>query len=198
MAEKKISTVERSSLSDKQRKIITDKLVVEKTGKTMEDWFLVLDKKGAQKMKAGEIYELTSSIDGLKPLGEWNRGLLTTTYQWNRGMRERGEKEKGFEIGVSKTVNVPLAALYKSMVDEKIRQKWLKEKISIRKATENKSARITWSDNETSLSVDFYEKGKGKSQIVVQHLKIKDSKTANTLKEFWGKKLEELKALLEK
>jgi hypothetical protein len=181
-----------------ERKIITDKLIVEKTGKTIEDWFLQLDKKGAQKKDANEIYTLIKSIKGLEPLGEWNMGLLGTSYQWSRGLRERGQKGKEFEIGVSKTINVPLSVLYKSFVDDKIRMKWCKGKIEFTKTTLNKSVRAVWNDKETRLSIDFYSKGNHKSQIVVQHLKIKDSKQAALLKTHWGKTLESLKSLLEK
>lgn len=181
-----------------ERQIITDKLVVEKTGKTIEDWFMLLDKKGAQKKDANGIYELISSIPGLKSLGEWNQGLLGTSYQWSRGLRARGQKGKEFEIGASKTVNVPLEVLYHSMVDDKIRNKWCREKIGFSKTTKNKSARAIWSDKETRLSIDFYAKGKDKSQIVVQHLKIPDSEKAAALKAYWGKTLNDLKQLLEK
>lgn len=181
-----------------QRKIITDKLAVDKTGKTLEEWFLVLDKKGASKKSPKEIYALTETIKGLEPLGEWNRGLLSTSYQWSRGIRERGEKANGFEIGVSKTINVPVSTLYSCWSDETKRKKWLNEKIEIRKQTENKSMRITWSDATSSLSVDFYSKAKDKSQVVVQHLKIENASRAATLKEFWSSTLEKLKTLLEK
>ena len=183
----------------KERAIITDKLVVEKTGKSMEHWFKMLDKKGARVMKHIDIYMLVSKTEGLKVLGEWNHNLLTTTYEWNRGLKERGQKEKGFEISVSKTINVPIDILYNAWVQDKIRNKWLlKEKITIRKTTLNKSARISWSDNTTSLSVDFYTKGEDKSQVVVQHLKIADSKKAAEMKLYWATTLETLKTLLEK
>jgi hypothetical protein len=182
-----------------KRNIITDKLVVEKTGRPMEDWFLEIDKKRGNKTDPGEIYKIVASVKGLEPLGEWNTNLLATTYSWDRGIRQRGEKEGGFEIGVSKTIAVPLNVLYQGFLDDKCRVKWLgKEKIEIRKATENKSARITWSDGETSLSVDFYAKGNSKSQVVVQHQKIKTAEESEEKKVFWAEKLEKLKALLEK
>jgi hypothetical protein len=184
-------------MAKKERTIISDKLVAEKTGKSMEDWFLLLDKKGAQKKDANGIYTLIGTIPGLKPLGEWNQGLLGTSYQWSRGLRERGQKGKEFEIGVSKTVNVPLSVLYRSLTDDKIRTKWCKEKIEFTKTTLNKSARAIWSDKETRLSIDFYSKGIDKSQIVVQHLKIKDSKKTAALKIYWSKVLDALKDLHE-
>src|SRR5262245_40414467 len=117
---------------EKARSIITDKVVLTKTGSTMEEWFRNLDSLGAQKMKSREIYELVTTIDGLAPLGQWNQGLLGTSYQWSRGLRERGEKAKGFEVGVSKTVNVPISVLYHSFVDTKTRKKWLADEIEIR------------------------------------------------------------------
>ena len=132
-------------------------------------------------------------------MGEWNLNLLSTTYEWNRGLKERGQKKDGFEISVSKTIAVPIQILYNSLTNTTKRNKWLAgEKITIRKSTENKSARITWSDNETSLSVDFYPKGADKSMVVVQHLKIKTSGHAKEMKEYWANALEKLKLMLEK
>lgn len=180
----------------KPRQIITDKLVVAQTGKTMEEWFVHFDKKGAKKCKHEEIFNLVSKTKGLENFGQWNQNLLTTSYEWNRGLKERGEKADGFEISVSKTINVPVNKLYAALIDDKLRKKWLGEKIVFRKTTENKSARITWSDGETSLSVDFYVKGESKSQIVVQHLKLPDSRTAEKMKAYWGEALKKMSDVL--
>lgn len=142
-----------------ERSIITDKLVVAKTGATMEDWFRHLDTLEARELSPADIFNLVVSIDGLKPLGQWNQNLLTTSYEWDRGRKERGQKGKDFEISVSKTVNVPIQVLFNSFVDENLRKKWLDDKIAITKQTENKSARAVWSDRITRLGVDFYLKG---------------------------------------
>jgi hypothetical protein len=186
-----------SAEAAKQRNVITDKVVVPKTGKTMAEWFEILDQRGAEKLDSHGIYDLITSIDGLKSLGEWNCGLLSTTYQWDRGLRERGEKADGFEISVSKTISVPVEILYAAWLDEGLRTKWLSEKITITKSTENKSVRVRWSDNSTRLGVDLYPKGDGKAQVVVQHLKIPDSDMAARMKEYWGERLNILKRILE-
>lgn len=180
----------------KGRSIITDKVVVEKTGKTMAEWFAVLDEKGARRLDPHGIYELIKSIEGLAPLSEWNQGLLSTSYQWDRGLRQRGEKKDGFEISVSRTVAVPIAELYRSFVDDGIRGEWLDRDVEITKSTDNKSARVAWGDG-TRLSVDFYPKGDAKSQIVVQHLKIANAENAGELKDFWTAALDKLKGILE-
>jgi hypothetical protein len=181
------------------RQIITDKLVVQKTGNPLEHWYSVIDKKGGREKSPVELYKLVSSIPALEPLGEWNRNLLATSYAWSRGIKERGERADGFEISVSKSVNVPVPVLYDAWLNDARRAKWLgKEKITFRKSTENKSARITWSDNVTNLSVDFYPKGADKCQVVVQHQKITGKMKADELKQFWAERLDRLKSLTER
>lgn len=131
-------------------------------------------------------------------MGLWNNNLLATTYEWNRGLKERGQKENGFEIGVSKTISVPIQILYNSFAEDKIRKKWLKKsKLKIRKASLNKTLEFTREDENTNVRVDLYDKGENKSQVVVQHLKLPDSKMAGQMREFWGSALNELKAYLE-
>lgn len=181
-----------------QRNVITDKVVIVKTGKTIAEWFDVLDEKGAKHLDPRGIYSLIGTIDGLEPLGEWNQGLLSTSYQWDRGLRQRGEKADGFEISVSKTVAVPIDVLYLAWADEAVRNEWLEERgTSITKTTENKSVRILWSDKTTRLSVDFYAKGDSKSQVVVQHLKLPDTEKAAEMKTYWTAALNRLKDILE-
>jgi hypothetical protein len=180
------------------RSIITDKVVVVKTGATMEEWFRHLDGLGAQKLDSAAIYKLIQGVEGLGPLGEWNQGLLSTSYQWSRGLRERGEKKDGFEVSVSKTINVPVPAIYEAIIKAASRRRWLPESIEITKETPDKSARAIWEDGKTRLSIDFYRKGDAKAQIVVQHLKIPDGVTATKLKEMWAARLATLKSHLEK
>ena len=184
----------------KERKIITDKFVIQKTGRTMTDWFDELDKKGAKGLDHAAIFDLVSNIDGLKPLGQWNQNLLTTSYAWDRGLKERGSRPDGtIEIGVSKTVAVPVEVLYTALIDNDLRAKWLPgQMITFRKTTPNRSARATWSDGVTSLSIDLYVKGDSRSQIVVQHMKLADAETAANLKGFWSGALASLKNLLER
>jgi hypothetical protein len=188
----------RGSKSPAPRNIISDSLLVKTTGKPLEHWYKLLDKKGAARLAHSEIYELISQIPDLESLGQWNWNLLATSYEWSRGLKARGERKDGIEISVSKTVACPISRLYDTWMNDVSRKKWLgNEKIHVRKATENKSARITWSDGATSLSVDFYTKGNDKSQVVVQHQKIQDVAAAEKLKVFWTQKLDALKSMIE-
>ncbi len=183
---------------EKERAIITTQLVKKLTGKPIEDWFALLDERGARTMKHDAIFALVSSIEGLKPLGEWNRNLLTTTYEWDRGLKQRGQKEDGFEISVSKTIPVPVAILYQAWIEEPLRARWMPgQQPAISKATENKSLRMLWRDNTTRVSVVLYRKGEEKTQVVVQHMKIAGAGQAATLKQYWSERLNALAVMAE-
>jgi len=68
----------------------------------------------------------------------------------------------------------------------------------VRKATPNKSMRVTWKDGKTSLEINFYPKETGKSQVVVQHSKLPNATAATRMKTYWGKALDRLRASIEK
>ncbi len=174
---------------------MSDAAVQARTGKTWPEWFQVLDASGAKKMAHRDI--ATYLYERHKINGWWAQ-MVTVGYERARGLREKHQKPEGYEISGSKTVNTPLATLYKAWADQKARARWLPEKgIVIRKATSNKSMRITWVDGKTSLSVGFYPKGDGKSQVTVQHGKLPDAKAADRMKAYWRKTLDRLKEFLE-
>lgn len=132
-------------------------------------------------------------------VGGWWLQMITVGYEQARGMREKHEKPGGYEISVSKTIAAPVAALYKAWQDGKTRARWLPETlIVIRKATEGKSMRITWTDRKTSLDVNFYPQGDTKSQVVIQHGKLPDAGAATRMKAYWAKALDRLKGIREK
>ncbi len=65
----------------------------------------------------------------------------------------------------------------------------------VRKATTDKSMRITWDDG-TSVEVGFYAKGAAKSMVAVAHTKLPDKARADELKRFWSERLDALAAQL--
>lgn len=174
---------------------MSDEAVKAKTGKNWDQWFAILDKAGAKDLSHPEIVKILSSKYEVAP---WWRQMVTASYEHARGMRDKHEKPAGYEISVSRTVGVPLANLYKGVASEKSRSRWLSEDgLEVRKATANKSLRLTWKGGKTSLEISFYPKGDGKSQVVVQHGKLPDAKAAAKMKTFWGKALDKLRETLE-
>lgn len=162
---------------------MSDEAVKAKTGKTWKEWFALLDKAGARKLTHKEIARLLSEKFGVGP---WWCQSVTVAYEQQTGRRVTHEKTDGFQISVSRTIDVPLTKLYRAFSTEEARNAWLRENgLVVRKATPNKSMRVTWIDQKSSLEVNFYEKGASKSQVVVQHSKLPNSRTAVKMKTYW-------------
>ena len=172
---------------------IGDAAVKSKTGKRWQQWFAILDEADAQSMSHAETVKYLNETQDVPP---WWSQMVTVGYEQARGIREKHQVPSGYNIGASKTIAVPAGAVYQAWIDDKTRDCWLPgEAIRIRKATPNKSLRVTWSDGETSLDVNFYDKGGAKSQVVVQHSKLSDSSQAEQMKSYWRGALERLKEL---
>jgi len=175
---------------------LSDEAVQAKTGKTWKEWFAILDKAGAKKMTHQEIVKY---LNAKQRVGPWWQQMVTVTYEQARGLREVHQKPGGYQISVSRTINAPIARLYHAFANDKARNAWLAEEwLAVRKATPNKSMRVTWNDVKTSLEISFLSKSDNKSQVVVQHSKLPNAKASTTMKAYWGKALDRLRASLEK
>lgn len=184
-----------SKAESKQGPRMSDEAVKAKTGKTWKGWFAFLDKAGASKMNHQEIVKYLSKHG----VGPWWQQMVTVTYEEASGLREKHQKRGGFQISVSRTLDVPLAKLFKSFANEKARHEWLgADGLTIRKATPNKSLHITWSDGKSSLEIYLSAKDGDKSQVVVQHSKLPDAKSSAQVKAYWAKALDRLRGSLEK
>lgn len=130
-------------------------------------------------------------------LGKWWSQMVTVGYEQAKGLREAHQTASGYQATANKTVGVGVAALYRGWADAKARAKWLGRKITVRKATPNKSMHITWADG-TSVDVGFYVKGKGRSQVAIGHRKLASAGDVARMKGFWAEALEELQGKLER
>ena len=178
----------------KQSPRMSDEAVKAKTGRTWSEWFKILDAAGAKKMTHQEI---VATLNKKHRVGPWWGQMVTVTYEQARGLRDKHEKPAGYEISVSRTVEAAAGKAFKAWTDEKIRKMWLPANFKIRKATTDKSLRISWEDGKTSLAVAFYPKGRDKSQVVAQHSKLPDAKSAARMKTFWARALDRLRELIE-
>jgi uncharacterized protein YndB with AHSA1/START domain len=174
---------------------VSDEAVGARTGKVWREWLEALDAAGARKMTRKEI--ITWLGKHHRNVTPWWQQMITVTYELARGRREEHQQPSGYEISISRTVPVTVGTLYDAWQDGKSRDKWLpKAMLTVRKATKNKSMRITWEKDGTNLDVNFYKKGPQKTQVAVQHSRLPDKKAADRMKAYWGKALDRLKAIL--
>ncbi|MGH8104503.1 MAG: hypothetical protein ACREJQ_08285 [bacterium] len=174
---------------------VSDEAVHKRTGKKWDEWFKILDARGAVEMGHTEIAALL--YEDLKCPGWWNQ-MVAVEYERSRGLREKHQRPEGFEISVSKTITLPAATLFYAWQNENARAKWLPDTpIVIHKCSPNKTLRITWIDGKKSIDVQFYQKGDSKCQVVVQHGNLADAKAAEKMKAYWSAALSRMQSLAE-
>jgi len=174
---------------------IGDGALQAKTGKTWAEWFAILDAASAQRMTHPEITIYLSQEQGVP---DWWCQMVTVGYEQARGRRQVHQKTDGYAASASKTIAVPVSALYEAWADETTRLRWLPgATLTVRKASPGRSMRITWDDG-TRVDADFYAKGDGKSQVSIQHSKLPDDQAVARMKAYWSESLDRLRSLLER
>jgi hypothetical protein len=169
--------------------------VMKATGKAWEEWLKLLDRAGAIKMPhkaiAGMVYD-KFGVPG------WWAQMVTVGYEQARGLRAIHEKSDGFSASASRTIAANLDRLYGAWNDPKIREIWLPAApLEVRRSTDGKSMRIAWTLGNSSVDVNFYSKGPGKSMVQIQHSKLSDAEAVAAQKAYWSEGLERLRARLE-
>jgi hypothetical protein len=171
---------------------MSDDAIRAKTGRGWDDWFALLDADGARELPHAAIAELAAR-HGAEP---WWRQAVAVSYERARGLREKHQTPSGYQVGASKTIGAPLARLYAAWTDARTRRRWLDAKFTVRKATAEKSMRITWEDG-SNVDVLFYAKGAARSQVTVDHRKLADAEAVERMRAYWRERLARLQELLE-
>jgi hypothetical protein len=179
----------------RESKRMSDEAVKKGTGKTWAQWLKILDKAGAKNWKHQEI---SAYLAKTHKVGPWWCQMVAVPYEQARGIREKFQKCDGqFAASGSRALDVPIAKLYQSWIDEKLRRRWLPDaEMEITTATSNKSLRAKWDGGKSRLSVNFYAKGTGKSQAPVDHMKLAGSNECAKMKTYWFEALNRLQEAL--
>lgn len=108
-----------------------------------------------------------------------------------------GAPVSGYRAYASKTVAVPVDALFAAWTDADTRRRWLGgREVEVRGTTPGKSLRGRWDDG-TPFEARFEAKGEGRSAVSVDHLKLSSEDDAARAKGAWKEALDRLKVLLE-
>ena len=173
---------------------VSSDAVARRTGKSWAEWFALLDAAGAADLDHKGIVAVLAQRHGVGP---WWQQMVTVAYEQARGKNGNQAADDGFQVDVVKTLELPLAKLYRFWSEPAERNKWLADdRFSIHKATASKSIRARWGRGVSRIDVDFCEKGPSKSQVTVQHNRIETSDAAEQMKAYWAKKIRALEALL--
>ena len=174
---------------------MSDAAVKKATGCTWEKWVMALDYAGATKWSHRAIADYVHTT---YKVPSWWTQTVTVGYERIKGLREIGQRRGGgYEATKSKTLAAPAATVFRAFADGRQRRKWLDGvKLTVRKATPNRSVRMTW-DDDTSVEVWLTSKGAGKTSAQVQHRNLSDRAEADRRRAFWAERLDALRSVVE-
>lgn len=193
---------------------VTDPAAKKETGKTLKQWFEVLDAQGDYgRRKAVQYLYATEKVP------EWWAVTIAVEYERARGMLKKDGLLEGYGICVTKTIKAEAADVYRAWTDTKALAQWFGDGVkaqvedggsfkdgagnrgSFQRVRENKDLRFSWENPAFStpslVDVTFDGKTPGKTLLMVNHSRIQTRAEADGLRSAWGEALDRLKQQLE-
>jgi len=194
---------------------VTNEAAKAATGKTLDQWFAELDKVGGLKLGRREI---SNRLQGEK-VDFWWCTTIAVEFEKHHDIRKKDGLYEGYFVCATKTIAAPPADVYKAWTNNADLSKWFGnatkadvkaggtfqnkdgDKGTFLRVRENKDLRMTFEGNglsaPTQVDVQFQDKGKGKTGLLVNHTRIQTRAEADGLRAAWAQALEQLKATCE-
>ena len=194
---------------------VTNEAAKSATGKTLDQWFAELDKADGLKLGRREINNRLYA----QKLDPWWCATIAVEYEKHHNLRKKDGLFEGYFICSTKTIAAPTADVFKSWASGTELSKWFGgatkadvkdggtfqnkdgDKGTFLRVRENKDLRMTFETDGTSapsqVDVQFQDKGKGKTGLLVNHSRIQTREEADGLRAAWAQALDQLKATCE-
>lgn len=173
---------------------VSEEAIRKGTGRGWDDWFRILDDWDGTSHTHTEIARHVNRELGVD--GWWSQSV-TVGYERARGMRAPNERPEGFEVSVSKTIDMPPMEAWRAFVEPKRRRAWLDLALRMRTGTRTmgRSARFDVPSEGTRVNVSFDPKGDDRSVVTVTHVKLADAADVAAHRADWRQRLGRLAAL---
>jgi uncharacterized protein YndB with AHSA1/START domain len=194
---------------------VTNEAAKAATGKTLDQWFAEFDKADGLKLGRREI---NSRLYAQK-LDLWWCTTIAVEYEKHHDVRKKDGLFEGYFVCATKTIAAPVADVYKAWSNGTELSKWFGtatkadvkdggtfgnkdgDKGTFLRVRENKDLRLTFETKgisaPTQVDVQFQDKGKGKTGLLVNHTRIQTRDEADGLRAAWADALDKLKTTLE-
>lgn len=194
---------------------VTNEAAKAATGKTLAQWFAELDKENGLKLGRREINNRLYA----QKLDPWWCTTIAVEYEKHYDVRKKDGLFEGYFVCATKTIAAPVAEVYKTWSNGPELSKWFGpatkaevkdggifankdgDKGTFLRVRENKDLRLTFetagSSALTQVDVQFQDKGKGKTGLLVNHTRIQTREEADGLRAAWADALDKLKTTCE-
>jgi uncharacterized protein YndB with AHSA1/START domain len=207
--------IENMKYSLKAEHPVTNEAAKAATGKTLDQWFTELDKADGLKLGRREINNRLYE----QKLDPWWCATIAVEYEKHHDVRKKDGLYEGYFVCATKTIAAPPADVFKAWSNYKDLSKWFGsdtkadvkdggsyeskdgDKGKFLRVRENKDIRMSFEDKNSSaptqVDVQFQDKGKGKTGLLVNHTRIQTREEADGLRAAWAQALDQLKAICE-
>jgi hypothetical protein len=178
-------------LTSKLDKRINDSVLLEKTGKNLEEWFQFMDRFTSMGLNEKELSRL---IHENFKINLWWQNAVISAYVTQKKNKLASESADEIKIVNSIELLHPLSTLYNLWSDYKLRNTWFPS-VSYTVVRENpkKLIQLLWSDSVSIVNIKFSKIDKSKSQVEIIHYNLPDQKVAGEMELYWKRVLETLK-----
>lgn len=182
------------------------------TGKTLDQWFADLDKVDGLKLGRREINNRLNA----QKLDPWWCSTIAVEYEKHHDVRKKDGLYEGYFVCATKTIAASPADVFKAWSSGAELSKWFGgttkadvkdggsyenkdgDKGKFLRVRQDKDIRMTFESAglsaPTQVDVQFQDKGKGKTGLLVNHTRIQTREEADGLRAAWAQALERLKA----
>ncbi len=194
---------------------VTNEAAKAATGKTLEQWFAALDKQDGLKQgrRAVNNYLVDQKVDF------WWATTISVEYEKHHDIRKKDGLYEGYFICSTKTIAAPPDQVYSAWASGPELSRWFGEtKAEVKdggsfenkdgdrgtylRVRPNKDLRMTFENKKmsapTQVDVQFQDKGKGKTGLLVNHSRIQTRPEADGLRNAWAEAISKLKTVCEK
>ena len=195
---------------------VTNEAAKSATGKTLDQRFVELDKQDGlrQGRRANNNYLAAQKVDF------WWCTTIAVEYERHHDLRRKDGLFEGYFVCSTKTIGAPPAEVFKAWANAGELSKWFGagtkaeakdggsyenkdgDQGKFLRVRSNKDIRMTWENaafsSPTQVDVQFQDKGKGKTGLLVNHTRIQTRAEADGLRAAWATALDQLKVLCEK
>jgi len=194
---------------------VTNEAAKAATGKTLDQWFSELDKADGLKLGRREINNRLYT----QKLDPWWCTTIAVEYEKHHDVRKKDGLFEGYFVCATKTIGAAPADVFKACSSGAELSKWFGagtkaevkdggtfqnkdgDKGTFLRVRENKDLRLTFENPglsaPTQVDVQFQDKGKGKTGLLVNHTRIQNRDEADGLRAAWAQALDQLKATCE-
>jgi len=197
-------------------KPVDDKSCKADTGKTMAEWFKLMDAHGGLAKGRRELGNVF--LQEMHKVEPWWATTLNIEYEARHGAKEKDGRARGYMVCATKSIKAAPEACYAAFKDAQSLDAWLGPKhefaleegatlanadgnrATVRKFTPGKAIKLDWTQPDaapnTPVEVKFQPAG-AKTTVMVQHDRLQTRADADGLRRAWGEALDRLKAVVE-